>query len=167
LWQRTIENKTRGVRTWAFVDEFSMLFTNESSGKFFAKVYKRIRKHGGVATGITQNITEVLENPQAQVMLANSEFVVLLQQKKNDLKKLIELYDLSPTQAEYLTTGEKGTGLIICGRKVIPFEKKIPTDNLIYKICSTNFKEHQGELSKNAVTISKNDNNITNEFNDF
>jgi hypothetical protein len=126
--------------------EFSMLFNNERSGEFFAKVYKRIRKHGGVATGITQNITEVLENKQAHTMLQNSEFVVLLQQKKRDLERLIELYDLSPTQAEYLATGEKGTGLIICGRKVIPFEKKIPLNNLIYKICSTNFKEMQAEM---------------------
>jgi hypothetical protein len=76
-------------------------------------------------------------------MLANSEFVVLLQQKKNDLEQLVRLFELSPSQEVFLKTGEKGSGLIVCGKKVIPFEKKIPQDNLIYKICSTNFKEHQ------------------------
>jgi hypothetical protein len=99
--------------------------------------------YGGVATGVTQNISEILDNKQASVMLANSEFVILLQQKKNDLRKLIELYDLSPSQSAYLTTGEQGSGLIICGRKVIPFAKKLDPKNAIYKICSTKFKEIQ------------------------
>lgn len=143
--------------TWIYVDEFSTLFANERSGDFFAKVYKRIRKHGGVATGITQNITEILDNKQASVMLANSEFVVLLQQKKKDLQKLIDLYDLSPTQSSYLTTGEKGTGLIICGRKVIPFAKILPKTNALYTICSTNFSELQSEILKESESAGKNE----------
>ncbi|GHU58132.1 ATPase AAA [Clostridia bacterium] len=152
LWQRVIENKARGVRTWVWIDEFSIMFNDGAgretsrSGDFFAKVYKRIRKHGGVVTGITQNITEVLQSKQAQTMLANSEFVVLLQQKKNDLEQLVRLFDLSTSQSAYLKTGDKGSGLIVCGKKVIPFEKKVPQDNLIYKICSTNFKEQQREF---------------------
>ena len=147
LWQRVIANKQRGVRTWVWIDEFSVMFSDRSerSGDFFAKVYKRIRKHGGVITGITQNITEVIASKQAQTMLQNTEFVVLLQQAKHDLDTLIDLFELSPSQAMYLKSGEKGSGLIICGKKVIPFEKKIPQDNLIYKICSTNFKEVQKE----------------------
>ncbi|MCL1832305.1 MAG: ATP-binding protein [Oscillospiraceae bacterium] len=148
LWQRVIENKKRGVRTWVWIDEFSMMFSDIKSGVFFAKVYKRIRKHGGVVTGVTQNITEVLDSPQAQTMISNSEFVVLLQQKKNDLEKLIKLFELSPTQSAVLKTGEKGTGLIICGKKVIPFSKLIPTNSLMYQIYSTNFKEQQEKLRK-------------------
>lgn len=153
LWQRVIENKSRGVRTWVWIDEFSIMF-NDSTGKdrsgdFFAKVYKRIRKHGGVVTGITQNITEVLQSKQAQTMLSNSEFVVLLQQKKNDLEEIVRLFELSPSQAMFLSTGEKGSGLIVCGKKVIPFKKKIPKDNLLYEIFSTNFKEIQ-EKNKNG-----------------
>jgi len=152
VWQRVIDNKNRGVRTWVWIDEFSMMFSDGSgsetqrSGIFFAKVYKRIRKHGGVVTGITQNITEVLDSKQAQTMLSNSEFVVLLQQKKNDLDKLIKLFELSPSQAVYLKSGIRGTGLIICGNKVIPFSKQIPQDSLLYKIFSTNFKELQEQI---------------------
>lgn len=155
LWQRVISNKQRGIRTWVWIDEFSVMFSDgsERSGDFFAKVYKRIRKHGGVITGITQNITEVIASKQAQTMLQNTEFVVLLQQAKHDLDTLIDLFELSPSQAMYLKSGEKGSGLIICGKKVIPFEKKIPQDNLIYKICSTNFKEVQKEYQ----TEMKND----------
>ncbi|MEG0614208.1 MAG: DUF87 domain-containing protein [Oscillospiraceae bacterium] len=156
LWQRVIENKKRGIKTWVWIDEFSIMFNDgagretHQSGEFFAKVYKRIRKHGGVVTGVTQNITEVLLSKQAQLMLANSEFVVLLQQKKTDLDKLVELFELSASQEQFLKTGEKGTGLIICGKKVIPFAKIIPADSKMYAICSTNFREQQQKLKANT-----------------
>lgn len=157
LWQRVIENKKKGIRTWVWVDEFSIMFTDgngketSKSGDFFAKVYKRIRKHGGVATGITQNITEVLESKQAQTMLSNSEFVILLQQKKNDLDKIINLFELSDSQSQFLKTGDKGSGLIICGKRVIPFIKEIPKDSMMYDIYSTNFSEQQQKLKQNKL----------------
>ena len=72
VWQRVVENKKRGVRTCVWIDEFSIMFndgagrTTHKSGEFFAKFYKRIRKYGGVPTAITQNISEVLESPQAR-----------------------------------------------------------------------------------------------------
>lgn len=151
LWQRVIENEKKGKRTWIWIDEFSYFFSDGNgkettrSGDFFAKVYKRIRKHNGTVTGITQNITEVLESKQAKSMLGNAEFVVLLQQKKEDWLAIKKLFDLSESQAAYLRTGEPGTGLIICGQKTIPFKKLIPKDNLIYKICQTDNKKKETE----------------------
>ena len=145
VWQRVSKNKENGIRTWVWIDEFSIMFndgagkTTHRSGEFFAKVYKRIRKYGGVPTAITQNITEVLTSTQAKTMLLNSEFVVLLQQRKEDLDTLTNLFNLSPSQGAYLKTGKKGSGLIVCGRKIIPFEKPIPTNSLMYKICTTKF----------------------------
>ena len=147
LWQRVIENKAKGKHTWIWIDEFSYFFTDGEgkettrSGDFFAKVYKRIRKHGGTVTGITQNITEVLESKQAQRMLGNAEFVVLLQQKKEDLVAVTKLFDLSDSQVSYLKTGELGSGLIICGQKIIPFHKPIPQNSLMYKISTTKMSD--------------------------
>lgn len=83
-------------------------------------------------------------------MLGNAEFVVLLQQKNSEIKQVVDLFELSPSQEMYLKTGEKGTGLIICGKKVIPFSKQIPKSRL-YDIMSTNFKEKQ-ERMKNSTT---------------
>ncbi|MFR0862215.1 MAG: hypothetical protein ACLSGX_08350 [Pseudoruminococcus massiliensis] len=109
VWQRVVANKRRGVRTWVWIDEFSIMFndgagrTTHKSGEFFSKVYKRIRKYGGVPTAMTQNITEVLESSQARTMLANSEFVTLLQQKKRRFGrcfKAILLITLSATAIE-------------------------------------------------------------------
>lgn len=146
IWQRVRDNRTKGVQTWVWVDEFSIMFNDGNdketvrSADFFQKVFKRIRKYGGIPTGITQNITEVLESGQARLMLSNSEFVVLLQQKKTDLDKVIELFNLSPSQSSYLKTGEKGTGLIVSGKKIIPFDRRISKDSSIYNLCQTDFR---------------------------
>lgn len=152
-WQRVIANKRRGVRTWLWCDEFSMMFNEENSksGKFFKKVYERFRKHGGVATGITQNIIDVMNSKEARSMLQNAEFKVLLPQKTDNLKQVSELFELSPSQEAFLKTGEKGTGLIICGKKVIPFDKRIPDKGKIYQTISTDFKEYQKMREKGAV----------------
>ena len=134
-----------------WIDEFSSMFADREgqemqAGKFFMKVYSRIRKHGGVATAITQNIGDLLLSPQAVSMMGNAEFTVLLQQKSDNLAKLVKIFELSPSQEAFLKTGEIGTGLLICGRKVIPFDKTIPQHGRIYEMISTKFKEKQAQM---------------------
>ncbi len=151
IWQRVISNKKRGIRTWVWIDEFAVMFNDSGSsgemqsGKFFVKVYSRIRKHGGVVTGITQNIGDILKSPQAVSMMGNAEFTILLQQKPENLNELVRIFELSPSQAAFLKTGEAGTGLIIAGRKIIPFDRTIPKKGRIYEMISTNFKEYQAK----------------------
>lgn len=151
LWQRVIQNKLRGIRTWVWTDEFSIMFNDDSSGifrtgDFFEKVYKRIRKHGGVATGATQNISEVIKSKQAMTMLQNSEFLVLLAQKEDDLEIIQKMLRLSENQAKYLDIDESGKGLIKCGKRIIPFSNLLPTESLMYKICTTKFKDIQQQI---------------------
>ncbi len=151
IWQRVIANKAKGIRTWLWCDEFAIMFSDGSgketlkSGEFFQKVYTRIRKYGGVATGATQNITTVLESKQATAMLNNAECVVLLQQKPKDLEKIINLFNLSDTQAKYIKKGKDGVGqgLFILGNKIIPFDNTFSADSYMYNLCSTKFSEKQ------------------------
>ena len=151
IWQRVIQNKRNGIRTWVWTDEFSIMFNDNSSGifrtgDFFEKVYKRIRKHGGVATGATQNISEIIKSKQAMTMLQNSEFLVMLAQKEDDLEILKQMFRLSENQAKYLDIDEPGKGLIKCGKRIIPFSNLLPTDSLMYKICTTKFKDIQQQI---------------------
>ena len=151
LWQRVIQNKLKGIRTWVWCDEFSVMFNDNKqgvfrTGDFFEKVYKRIRKHGGIATGATQNISEVIQSNQAMTMLQNSEFLVLLAQKEDDLEIIKKMFNLSESQAKYIDIDEPGRGLIKCGKCVIPFINIIPSDSLMYKICTTKFKDVQANL---------------------
>jgi len=159
LWQRVIANKKKGIRTWLWVDEFSIMFNDGpgrdtfKSGEFFSQVFKRIRKHGGVATGATQNIKEVLDSKQAASMLANSEFLILLQQKASELNAITSLFELSPSQELFLKTGERGTGLIICGQKIIPFSKKIPK-GIFYDLITTKFNDEKSEQKKEKIIFN-------------
>lgn len=152
IWQRVITNKAKGVRTWLVCDEFSVMFSDgadretEKSGKFFEKVFTRIRKYGGMASGLTQNITTVLQSKQATKMLNNSECVVLLQQKPTDLENVTKLFKLSPAQVKYISKGGidgVGQGLFILGNKVIPFDNTFSDESYLYKLCSTKFSEKQ------------------------
>lgn len=123
-----------------FNDDSSEVFR---TGEFFEKIYKRIRKHGGIATGATQNISEVIKSKQAMTMLQNSEFLVLLAQKDEDLAVLKKMLNLSEAQVKYINIDEPGKGLIKLGKRIIPFENLIPENSLMYKICSTKFKDLQ------------------------
>lgn len=152
LWQRVRQNHQRGIRTVIINDEISSMFLDgnyyaniDSSGQFYQKIFKRIRKYGGYVTGITQNISQVLDSPQARTMLSNASFIVLLQQAEDDLERIKKLFNLSPTHLSYISSGKVGTGIIICGKKIIPFSKALPPEiiktNALYKLCSTKFKE--------------------------
>lgn len=152
LWQRVRQNHQRGIRTVIINDEISSMFLDgnyyaniDSSGQFYQKIFKRIRKYGGYVTGITQNISQVLDSPQARTMLSNASFIVLLQQAEDDLERIKKLFNLSPTHLSYISSGKVGTGIIICGKKIIPFSKALPPEiiktNALYKLCSTKFNE--------------------------
>lgn len=152
LWQRVRQNHQKGIRTVIINDEISSMFLDgnyyaniDSSGQFYQKIFKRIRKYGGYVTGITQNISQVLDSPQARTMLSNASFIVLLQQAEDDLERIKDLFKLSPTHLSCISSGKVGTGIIICGKKIIPFSKALPPDiiktNALYKFCSTKFNE--------------------------
>ena len=155
LWQRVERNTANGKKTFVWVDEFSVMMSNENSIDFFQKAFKRIRKYGGTVTAITQNLTEVLANKYSANMLANSEFCVLLQQN-TELDTVAKTFNLSEQQKNTLNTGKIGTGLIKCGKKIIPFSQEILKDSEIqkselFKILSTKFEDKEQTL--------KNDNN--------
>jgi type IV secretory pathway VirB4 component len=106
-------------------------------------IYKRARKYGGFVTGITQNVEDLLVSQKARSMLANSEFVILLDQAPTDREIIIKLWKLSEMQAGYITSAEPGSGLMIYGNTIIPFEYKYPKDNAIFKILTTSLQDEK------------------------
>ena len=83
IYNRVIQNQKRGKRTWIIADEFYILFRYEYSANFFYKLWKRIRKYNGLITGLTQNVDELLRSDTARLMLANSEFLILLKPERH------------------------------------------------------------------------------------
>ena len=141
VWNKVIENKKKGILTALISDEFTVMLRKKKSKTFFLDVYKRIRKLGGSATGITQNVTSVLSDKEASEMLANAEFVKILNQSPQDCEALQALYNLSDDQREYFENTEKGTGLIKAGKYFIPFVDEFPKDTALYKAMTTDPQE--------------------------
>ena len=102
IFNRVIQNWKKGKTTWIFADEFYLLFRYEYSADFFYRLYKRIRKYSGFVTGLTQNVEELLKSDTARLMLANSEFLILLNQATTDRDELAALLNISDNQLSYI-----------------------------------------------------------------
>ncbi len=137
IFNRVMANRKRGKYTRVYVDEAHLYFKNPYSADFLLKCWKRFRKYGGLLTGITQNISDCLLNETARGMLANSEFLLLLNQSASDRRDLSELLNISDTQMGYITNAGAGRGLIKVGGSIVPFANDFPTNTKLYKLMST------------------------------
>lgn len=136
IFNRVIQNWRKGKTTWIFVDEFYLLFRYQYSAEFFYKLWKRIRKYNGFVNAMTQNVDEVLKSDTARLMLANSEFIVMLNQAATDREELARILNISENQLGYITNVKAGSGLIRCSGNIVPFENNHPRDSL-YQLMTT------------------------------
>ena len=100
-------------------------------------MWKRIRKYNGLVTGLTQNVEELLRSDTARLMLANSEFLILLNQSATDRDELARLLHISDTQLSYITNVAAGCGLIRCAGNIVPFENSFPRNTRLYQLMTT------------------------------
>ncbi|MDY4168506.1 MAG: DUF87 domain-containing protein, partial [[Ruminococcus] gnavus] len=137
IFNRVIQNWKKGKTTWIFADEFYLLFRYQYSADFFYRLYKRIRKYHGFVTGLTQNVEELLKSDTARLMLANSEFLILLNQATTDRDELAVLLNISENQLSYITNVGAGKGLIRCSGNLVPFENSFPKNTKLYRLMTT------------------------------
>ncbi len=141
IWNRVTSNRLLGKRTWIVIDEAHLLFSNPFSAAFLNSLWKRARKYGGICTGITQNVSDLLENPLASKMLSNSDYIMMLNQATPDRVKLGEILNISPTQLSFVTNSSAGQGLMFAGNSIIPFIDKFPNDTKLYQMMTTKLDE--------------------------
>ncbi len=141
VWNRITANRVLGKKTWIVVDEAHLLFANPSSAIFLNSLWKRARKYGGICTGITQNIQDLLNNELAKAMLENTEFILMLNQRPNDAQALAEMLKLSPEQLGAVTNATAGSGLLVAGKSVIQFIDVFPKDTNLYRLMTSNPEE--------------------------
>lgn len=137
IMNRVMANRKKGKYTRVYIDEAHLFFKNPYSAEFLLKAWKRFRKYGGLLTGITQNIEDCLKNDTARGMLANSEFLLMLNQAPSDRIELAGLLNISETQMGYITNAPAGHGLIKVGGSIVPFANDFPADTQLYKLMST------------------------------
>ncbi len=144
IFNRVIRNRKQGKNTWIYIDEIYLLFQHEYSANFLFTLWKRVRKYGACATGITQNVDDLLQSHTARTMLANSEFLVMLNQAATDRADLARLLSISDNQLSYITNVDFGHGLIKCGSAIVPFMDSFPKHTQLYKLMTTKPSEMAG-----------------------
>lgn len=151
VWNRVTVNRSEGKATRYYVDEFHLLLRGEV-GSWSVEIWKRFRKWGGIPTGITQNIKDLLASPEIESILENSDFLYLLNQASGDRNILCQRLNISTQQAAHITNSGPGEGLIFFGNVILPFVDDFPTDNELYKLLTTKPSEvAHGDLSEGVI----------------
>lgn len=137
IWNQVVNFQGK-TTTWLYFDELQLYFKNKLQATFFTELYSRIRKYGALPTGITQNPETVLSTEEGRKLVANCEFLVLLKLKRTDLEALSQVTPLTPSLERFvLRPKAKGTGLIVAGDTIVPFENPIPKDTKLYQLVAT------------------------------
>ena len=137
ILNRITLNRSKGKNTYIFIDEIYLLFQYEYSANFLFTLWKRVRKYGAFCTGITQNVEDLLQSHTARTMLANSEFIVMLNQASTDRIELSKLLNISDLQMSYITNVGPGEGLLKVGSSLVPFVNHYPKNTELYRLMST------------------------------
>jgi len=154
VWGRVTANRSAGKSTRYYMDEMHLLLREEQTAAYTVEIWKRFRKWGGIPTGITQNVKDLMRSKEVQNIFENSDFIYMLNQAQGDQEILARQLNISPYQLSYVTHSGEGEGLIFYGNVILPFVDHFPKDNELYRIMSTKLAE---------VTESKEDDDVGEE----
>ena len=150
VWGRVTQNRGMGKATRYFMDEFHLLLKEEQTASYSVEIWKRFRKWGGIPTGITQNVKDLLSSREVENIFENSDFIIMLNQAAGDRTILAKQLNISPHQLSYVTHSGEGEGLLFFGNVILPFVDRFPTDLELYKIMTTKLTEVTGREADNG-----------------
>jgi hypothetical protein len=137
VWGRVTANREAGKSTRYYMDEFHLLLKEEQTAAYSVEIWKRFRKWGGIPTGITQNVKDLLSSREVENIFENSDFIYMLNQASGDRAILAKQLNISPHQLSYVTHSGEGEGLLFYGNVILPFVDHFPTDLELYRIMTT------------------------------
>ena len=140
VWNRVTVNRAAGKTTRYYVDEFHLLLKGELAS-WSVEIWKRFRKWGGIPTGITQNIKDLLASREIENIFENSDFIYMLNQAAGDRQILAKQLNISPHQLSYVTHSGEGEGLLFYGNVILPFVDRFPEDTELYRRLTTKPQE--------------------------
>ena len=143
VWNRVTINRAAHKSTRYYIDEMHLLLKEEQTAAYTVEIWKRFRKWGGIPTGITQNVKDLLSSREVENIFENSDFLVLLSQAQGDRQILAKQLGISPHQLSYVTHSGEGEGLLFYGNVILPFVDRFPTDLELYRIMTTKLTEVQ------------------------
>ena len=141
VWGRVTENRSQGRSTRYYMDEMHLLLREDQTAAYTVEIWKRFRKWGGIPTGITQNVKDLLASKEVENIFENSDFIYMLNQAVGDRAILAKQLNISPHQLSYVTHSAEGEGLLFYGNVILPFVDRFPTDTELYRIMTTRLSE--------------------------
>jgi len=140
-------DSTQPKATRYYIDEFHLLLKEEQTAAYSVEIWKRFRKWGGIPTGITQNVKDLLSSREIENIFENSDFIYMLNQAAGDRQILAKYLGISPHQLSYVTHSGEGEGLLFYGNTILPFIDHFPKETELYKVMTTKFAENVQEAS--------------------
>ena len=141
IWNRVTVNRYAHKNTRVYVDEFHLLLREEQTAAYSVEIWKRFRKWGGIPTGITQNVKDLLSSREVENIFENSDFVLMMNQAGGDRQILAKQLNISPHQLSYVTHSGEGEGLMFYGNVIVPFVDRFPKDTELYRVLTTKPQE--------------------------
>ena len=141
VWNRVTVNRAEHKSTRYYIDEFHLLLKEEQTAAYSCEIWKRFRKWGGIPTGLTQNVKDLLASREIENIFENSDFIYMLNQAQGDRQILAKQLGISPHQLSYVTHSGPGEGLLFFGDVIIPFVDHFPKDTLLYSVLTTRPEE--------------------------
>jgi len=153
VWGRVSENREMGKSTRYYMDEMHLLLREEQTAAYTVEIWKRFRKWGGIPTGITQNVKDLLASKEVENIFENSDFIYMLNQAVGDRQILAKQLNISPHQLSYVTHSGEGEGLLFYGNVILPFVDRFPKNTELYRIMTTKWtdkaeEEMDGEIEQ-------------------
>ena len=144
VWNRVTVNREAHKSTRYYIDEFHLLLKEEQTAAYSVEIWKRFRKWGGVPTGITQNVKDLLASREVENIFENSDYIYMLNQASGDRQILAKQLNISPHQLSYVTHSGEGEGLLFYGNIILPFVDRFPKDTELYRVMTTKPNEVSG-----------------------
>jgi type IV secretory pathway VirB4 component len=141
VWNRVTVNREAHKSTRYYIDEMHLLLKEEQTAAYTVEIWKRFRKWGGIPTGITQNVKDLLSSREVENIFENSDYVYMLNQASGDRQILAKQLNISPHQLSYVTHSSEGEGLLFYGSIILPFVDRFPKDTELYRIMTTKPQE--------------------------
>ena len=148
VWNRVTINREASKATRYYIDEFHLLLKEEQTAAYSVEIWKRFRKWGGIPTGITQNVKDLLASREVENIFENSDFIYMLNQAAGDRKILAQQLGISPHQLSYVTHSNAGEGLLFYGDTIVPFVDNFPKDTELYRLMTTKPNEVKEDVEE-------------------
>ena len=128
--------KDRNSRKIIYLDEIWRLIgitSNKETASFIYKIFKTIRKYGGGATAITQDVSDLFsleEGAYGKSILNNSELKLFFSLEEENIKTLEKYIDINEKEKIEIKSLRKGESLFFVGQ-----------DHILTKINSDKFEK--------------------------